>query len=161
MTVQHPSPSPAARTLPLLATCLLLAATACGGSPTAAVPQCGSAPGVAPGDSVDAALGTGSDRFDGALIDYYTLDLSGPRALRVAQSSSDFDPLLLVFDASGEVIDQAFQEVGSPPDSLETAALTRTFEAGCFLIGASVWDRGDMGAYTLTVRTDTVEAEGP
>ncbi|MGK7313204.1 MAG: hypothetical protein ACN0LA_13275 [Candidatus Longimicrobiales bacterium M2_2A_002] len=160
MTVQHPSHSLAAHALPLLATCLLLAATACGGSPTATVPRCGSAPDLVPGDSVDAALGTDSDRFDGAFIDYYTLQLSGPRALRVAQSSSDFDPLLLVFDASGQIIDQAFQEDGSPPGSLETATLTRTFEAGCFLLGASVWDRGDTGGYTLTVRTDTAGAGG-
>ena len=161
MTVQHLSPPLAARAIPLLATGLLLAATACGGSPTAAVPQCGSAPDVVPDDSVDAALGTESDRFDGAFIDYYTLELSGSRTLRVTQSSSDFDPLLLVFDEAGEIIDQAFQQDGSPPGSLETATLTRTFEAGCFLLGASVWDRGDMGGYTLTVKPDTAGAEGP
>lgn len=149
-----------ARATATLATCLLLATSACGGSPTASVPQCGSAPGLAPGDSVDGALGTDSDRFDGAFIDYYTLDLSDPRGLHVVQSSSDFDPLLLVFDASGRIVGQAFQEVGSPPDSLEMATLTRTFEAGCFLVGASVWDRGDTGDYTLTVRMDTAGAEG-
>ena len=160
MTEPYCSPTRLARATATLTACLLLAATACGGSPTAAVPQCGSAPGLAPGDSVDGALGTDSDRFDGAFIDYYTLDLSGPGGLRVAQSSSDFDPLVLVFDATGRIIDQGFQEVGSPPDSIETATLTRTFEAGCFLVGASVWDRGDSGDYTLTVRMDTAGAEG-
>lgn len=129
----------------------LLLVAACGGGPTATVPQCGDPATLLPGDSVDGTLDSADDRFDGAFIDYYTLDSSGVRQFVFTHSSSDFDPLLLVFDASGEIVAQAFQEEGSPPGTNETAALLQTLDSGCFLLGATVWTRGDTGAYTLTV----------
>lgn len=150
----RPGWPPARAATSLLVAGILLAATACGGSPTATVPQCGSAADVAPGDSIDGTLGAGDTRFDGAFIDYYTLELDAARQITIAQASADFDPLILVFDADGEIIAQAFQHDGSPPGTLETATMTRAFDAGCFLIGASVWDRGDTGVYTLTIGTD-------
>lgn len=129
----------------------LVGAAACGGSSATSVPVCEAAPGLDIGESIQGTLVDGDDTFDGAYIDYYRIRLSPSQQITITHSSSDFDPLLLVFDASGTVAAQDFDRDGRPPGELETAALTRAFGVGCFLVGASVWDRGDTGAYTLSV----------
>lgn len=130
---------------------IFAALAACGsGSPTS-IPACNAASDLQISSSVEGSLAAGDDRFDGAFIDYYRVRLSASQQITVTQSSSAFDPLLLVFDSEGNVVSQAFDQTGSPPGETETATLTRAFGAGCFLLGASVWDRGDTGTYTLSV----------
>lgn len=134
-----------------LAIAVLLAAAACGDAPTGAVPDCGEGAAIAVDGRVEGTLVQGDDRFAGGLVDYYSLQLPYAARLTTALTSTELSPLLLVFDADGDVVDQAFDPYGAPDGVEETAHLTRELAAGCHLLGASSWTPGQTGAYTLTV----------
>lgn len=139
----------------LLATLLGWLAGACGSSPTETAPVCGQEDAIQVGDIVGSRLEAGDDRFAGAFIDYYSLELNGPTFLTVSLSSAEMDPLLLVFAENPDTLIQAFDPVGEPPGSTETATWTTpdTFPllAGCHLIGASSWYPDSVGAYTISL----------
>ena len=132
------------------------AATACDGSPTETAPVCGEEPAIRVGDMVGSRLEPGDDRFAGAFIDYYSLELGDPAFLTVSLSSAEVDPLLLVFVESPDTLIQAFDPIGEPPGTTETASWTTPdtvpLQAGCHLIGASSWYPDSVGAYTISVR---------
>lgn len=145
----EPTPSPRWVATPVLALAWL--AVACGGSTSTEPPVCGQETPVGVGITIDyEALQQGDRRFADAYIDYYSLNLPTARELNVAMTSSEFDPLLLVFLEQGDVL-QAFDSMGVDPGLPETASLTDSLPAGCHLIGASSWQVDTTGSYILTV----------
>lgn len=136
--------------------CALAAAFAvagCDGDPTAADPVCGEAPAVRIDDPVAGALTRQDARFQGAYIDYYSLQLTDSTSVRITLASTDFDPFLYVFRATRPptVRAQAFDPVGKPPGEEEIAGLSQRLGPGCHLLGASTWGRGETGSYDLVV----------
>lgn len=139
-----------------LAAAAVASCLACGGDPTGAIPTCGEATRVDVGETVVGALVEGDDRFADAFIDYYSLRLSTAADLTVTMTSTELDPLLLVFDTMTATAEPVFDSIGEPPGAEETATLSRTFAAGCHLFGASSWYPDSTGAYTASI-----EAAGP
>lgn len=138
----------------LLAT-ILAGFTACSSDPTETAPVCGQEDAIRIGDIVGSRLESGDDRFAGAFIDYYSLELSAPTLLTVSLSSEEMDPLLLVFPENSGTLIQAFDTIGEPPGATETATWTTPADdsllAGCHLIGASSWYPDGVGAYVISV----------
>ena len=114
-------------------------------------PVCGSEPSLDPGSTVGGRLTDSDESFAGARIDYFTLEISDPVTLTISESSAQLDPLLFLFDADLEVLAQAFDSMGVGVGQRETASVTYTFTPGCHVVGASSWDDGGRGAYTLYV----------
>lgn len=129
----------------------LSALGACGDDPVSGDPVCGEEPEVAIGGAVEGRLEPGDRRFDGSYIDYYSVRLSDAGGISLTLSSTELDPLVLLFDENGVVAAQALDPDGSAPGELETARLIRAAAAGCHLVGASSWTRDTTGTYTLQV----------
>ena len=145
-----------------LATILAWFAVACSSNPTETAPVCGQEDAIRVGDIVGSRLESGDDRFAGAFIDYYSLELGAPTLLTVSLSSEEMDPLLLVFAENPDTLIQAFDSIGEPPGATETATWTTpdTFPllAGCHLIGASSWYPDGVGAYAISVSSAEPQA---
>ena len=131
--------------------CIAVLAAACGEDPTAGGPVCADQRVLTLGTPEEGVLRSGDARFAGAFIDYWALQLDEPAEVTLRMSSTEIDPLLLVFDRDGDVVAQAFQSTEPGPGVPETPSLVRAFGAGCNLIGASAYEVGDEGAYTLSV----------
>jgi hypothetical protein len=127
------------------------AVVACGSDPVSGNPVCGEEPEVMIGETVEGRLQPGDRRFDGSFVDYYSVRLNSPGGISLTLSSTEMDPLVLLFDENGDVAAQAFDSAGTGPGQLETARLVRAVSAGCHLVGASSWTRDTTGAYTLEV----------
>jgi hypothetical protein len=130
---------------------LAVTCAACDEDPTASRPVCTDQPTVAVGTAVQATLLAGDARLAGAYIDYYALRLDTPTRLTLRVVSVEIDPLILIFDETGQVTDQAFDD--DPPQGTgeATVTLTRELGSGCTLIGVSSFEPDDPGAYTLAV----------
>ena len=144
----------------LAAAALVALCAACDGDATGATSRCETATRLQLGDVIEGTLATGDARFAGAFVDYYAVQVSRSRRVIVSMSSTEVDPLILVFGDDGTAVQQAFQPVGSPPGTLETASLERALAPGCNLLGASSWVPGATGAYTLAVEQDTATTMG-
>lgn len=134
----------------LAATGVVALALACGEDPTASEPVCGDQPPITVGASVEGALTEGDQRFADSYIDYYALQVDVTDRLTVTLSSTEMDPLILLFDR-GRVLEQAFHAAGSLPGVEEAPTITRSFSPGCHLLGASAFTPDTTGAYTLSV----------
>lgn len=130
---------------------LLILCAACDGDITGNAPVCGEEPAVSLGVPMAGELRGGDDRLAGAFVDYYSLELPDTARLVVTLTSTELDPLLLLLDSGGAVVDQAFDPLGTAPGVEETASMTRTFTPGCHLLGASAWTPDTTGAYILLV----------
>lgn len=124
---------------------------ACGEDPTAGDPICVEQPTVTVNDAVQGTLSEEDDRFAGALIDYYALQVSTTARFTVRLSSTEMNPLLLRFNELGEVTAQAFYAEGTEPGVEESPSITQSFNPGCHLLGASAFTPDTTGAYVLTV----------
>lgn len=139
---------------------LALAAAACGGDSTGAVPACADATPLEVPDTVPGRLTSADDRLGDSFVDYYGLRVDRTVVVELTLTSTELDPLVVVLNDLGEVDDQDFDPYGTPPGEEETARLTRTLDPGCQLVGASAYTADTTGAYTLTV-TETAEVETP
>ncbi|MDX1673794.1 MAG: hypothetical protein R3314_03235 [Longimicrobiales bacterium] len=138
-----------------IAAAIVAFGTACGDDATGVPLRCEDATRLQIGETVEGTLATGDARFAGAFVDYFAVHVTRSRRLMVTMASTEVDPLVLVFGDEGTVVQQAFQPVGSPPGTLETASLARAFAPGCTLLGASSWVPRAEGAYTVAVEPDT------
>lgn len=135
----------------LTAVCIVALCAACDGDPTAGDPVCSGETQVILGTPVDGVLREDDHRFAGAYIDYYGLQVDSTARLTVRMASTELDPFLLLFDAHGDVIAQAFHAVGTLPGVEQAPSITRSFDPGCHLLGATSYTPNATGAYTLTV----------
>ena len=133
----------------IVAVGLLALLTACGDDPTSVTPPCDDARALSLGPWVDGTLNQRDRSFAGGFIDYYAVDLADSADVTLTMTSTELDPLLLVFGEDGSVLEQAFQDMGSPQGAPETARLTRAFGPGCHVLGASSWASGQTGAYRV------------
>lgn len=136
----------------IVAVGLLALFTACGDDPTSVTPPCDDARVLSLGPWFDATLNQRDESFAGSFIDYYAVELTDSADVTLTMTSSELDPLLLVFGEDGSVVEQAFQDMGSPKGVVETARLTETFGPGCHVLGASSWASGQTGAYRIRVQ---------
>lgn len=129
---------------------LACAAIACAGEPTAVTPPCADTSILLAGSPLAAALGPGDRRRGGAYIDYYAIYPAGPATATVQLTSTEFDPFLILFDETGNALEQAFEP--EPGSGVRTATLTRHLDQRCYLIGASSWEADATGAYLLSLQ---------
>ncbi len=127
--------------------------------PTGTTQICLDAPALVPGELVEGQLTQRDPIFLRAYIDYYSVDLADSTTLEATMTSPELDPFLYRLGPGQRVLDQAFDTAGAPPGEPETASLHARLGPGCHLLGASSWERGTTGAYTL--RVDIVPPSHP
>lgn len=137
----------------LPAVALVAGLAACNGDPTSGDPVCAQETPLDIGVTVSGRLEAADRRFADAYIDYYAVTLPAPTRLTVSQTSSAFDPLILVLDGELNVVGQGFDVDGVPEGQAETASVAVDLGAGCHLIGASAWTTAATGQYILTATT--------
>jgi hypothetical protein len=105
------------------------------------------------GQTVTGSLGT-SDCFfpDSSFADVYRLTVPTGQTLRIDMTSTAVDAYLLVFSQAGTPIDD---DDDGANDGSTNARLIRTFAAGTYFVAANSFDKGEVGAYTLSVVTTT------
>ena len=127
----------------------LLALLGCGDDPTLVMPVCGTAPPLSFDETAEATLGPPAERLDDAYLDFYTTAIETATVVVIEMTSSEFSPLVHLFDAQGRAVAQAFDRwaVGPP----ETARLIDSLLPGCYTIAASSWSPGDTGEYSIRI----------
>lgn len=133
----------------LIAASLLTAG--CDDDATAVDAVCGDAPRVVLEFPLHGRLEAGDPIFEDAYIDFYSLVVDRSTHLDVTLFSAELDPFLYLFDDSLRVLDQAFTADTAPTGTLRATTLHRAFAPGCYLIGASAWEPGRAGSYTVRV----------
>jgi hypothetical protein len=113
-------------------------------------PPCVDAPVLLAGPPLTGALGPGDRRRGGAFIDYYAIYPPASTTGRIQLTSTSFDPFLLLFDESGQALEQAYDP--EPGDGVRTAILIWPLERRCYLVGASSWRPDSVGGYILSVQ---------
>lgn len=110
---------------------------------------CSPVRGINPGDSVQASLGYTSCEYAGdTFADIYSLELSEDTPLEFRLDSADFDAVLIVLDAKGNVLD-GDDDSGPTRNPL----LRRSLPAGRYYVVAKPYQGYDSsGKYQLSLR---------
>jgi hypothetical protein len=82
---------------------------------------------------------------DGSFVDLYTATIPAQRVMRITETSSQVQPFVVAYGATGEVL--AYEEAGTGGTS---AAFNLLAPAGTYLLGAGSHDVLDLGTYTLS-----------
>lgn len=135
----------------------VLSLSACGDDPTAAEPVCEEAIPLLVEGAVEGALTRTDAVYERAYVDYFGLQIDRPTTVTLVLGSTDVDPFLYAFAADLSVVAQAFSQRPAPRGEWESASLTRTFEPGCHLVGASAWSPGSTGGYSLRAEATRVD----
>jgi hypothetical protein len=106
---------------------------------------------ISTGSAVNGSLASGDCQLDdGSFIDYYAFRIDETTSVTIEHSSSDIDPYLFLFGASGGLIEQNDDATEGTLNSL----IERTLQAGTYAIGANSFDGGEVGAYRVRVTLD-------
>jgi hypothetical protein len=90
-----------------------------------------------------------SDAFpfpDGTFLDLFTTTLPEANAYFFKQTSSAFNPYILLALPDGTVI----AENGNPSSSTQIATIKALLPAGTYVLGANSFDAGSVGSYTIS-----------
>ncbi|MBF2079823.1 MAG: PPC domain-containing protein [Synechococcales cyanobacterium T60_A2020_003] len=106
--------------------------------------------------SVEGVLEDGDNTIpmDGSLYDDHTFDGNAGTQVTITLESDEFDPYLLVFTPTGELLDQ--NDDVSEGDLTAQLVLTLP-SSGTYTVLANAFDATGRGQYTLTVSQDTAE----
>lgn len=105
--------------------------------------------------TVEGALQQGDPRNDRSLTDVYTIEAEAGQALRLALSSSDFDPLVRVEGPDGFVAENDDDPAGG---TLNAVLDTRLPATGTYRVVVGSYAADGMGAYRLQSGTGTGQA---
>lgn len=95
---------------------------------------------------------TDCQRLDGAFADVYRLSVTGTANVRINLASSAFDAFLILTDADFINIASA-DDGGDGGEYTNDAQLSRSLSPGTYYIVAGANKIGQLGSYTLTVRS--------
>lgn len=128
---------------------VLLLALGCGDDPVDPDPSCDEAEPLPFRETRVRVLGPTDAVLQGARIDYYAVRPDTPGELVVEMTAeAPLDPFLHLWtDAGGDPVAQAFDpDAGGP---VLEARLVFPVGAGCYRVGASTWESGVEGEYTI------------
>jgi hypothetical protein len=128
----------------------LLALVGCGQDLTSPPPACDDAPVLTADAPATGNLDAGDARWGGAFIQYWAVYAPVPAHARISMTATTFEPFLLLFDAHGAAVAQAF-DPDPAQDGIRMATLEATLAGGCVLVGASAWRAGSRGSYTISL----------
>lgn len=93
------------------------------------------------------SLSTSDPSDDGYYFDTYALGVESDSELEITLNPSDFDAVLLIFSADGELLGGSDDE----EDPEATEVVSGEFEEGCYVIGVSSFETEETGSYSLSV----------
>ena len=83
--------------------------------------------------------------LDGTLVRYYPVQLASPTSFQIRQASSSFDAYTYFTDANGLTLAEADDD-----ESSQNSLMMVLAPAGSYRIGASTFDLGESGPYSLS-----------
>lgn len=111
------------------------------------LPDCSTLPELADGDTVDSELDASDpvDLFD-SHYELYRIQLEGATTVRIDMESTEFDSYLVLYDETGEI---AFND--DRDETTLDARLQEALQAGCYIVMATSFEAGEIGAYALSL----------
>ena len=113
-----------------------------------ALPACSTLPELVDGATIDGELDASDpvDLFD-AHYELYRIELEGATTVQIDMESTEIDSYLVLYDANEDEI--AFND--DRDDTTLDASLEVSLEPGCYIVMATSFEAGEIGAYTVSL----------